>query len=68
MFDDIIEPITPQPTARYVCAQCGRPGIVDEFTRVDARYATGRCSGDHKGQQYLVREDVLTTEKKRRKR
>jgi hypothetical protein len=51
---------------RYVCMQCGAPGVPDEFTRIDPRYATGRCTGEHKGFQYLVREDVLPTEKKKK--
>lgn len=44
---------------QYVCTQCGMPGVVDPgFTLVDARYATGRCTGIHVGPQYLVRADV----------
>lgn len=53
----------------YVCAQCGRPGVVDPgFTLIDSRYATGRCTGDHKGPQHLVREGVVHEPKKRRKK
>jgi len=67
--DDDLVPPTP-PAGRYVCVQCGRPGSPDGFTRVDGRYATGRCSGKHVGPQFLIREDLYgsTTEKKRRKR
>jgi len=38
------------------------------FTQMDSRYATGKCSGDHKGKQYLVRDDVVNTEKPKKKR
>lgn len=55
--------------SRYVCAQCGAPGVLDPgFTQMDSRYATGKCSGDHKGKQYLVRDDVVNTEKPKKKR
>ena len=53
--------------SRYVCAQCGAPGVLDPgFTQMDSRYATGKCSGVHLGKQYLVREDVINTPKKKR--
>jgi DNA-directed RNA polymerase subunit RPC12/RpoP len=53
----------------YVCAQCGKPGIPDPgFTQFDPRYTTGRCSGDHKGPQHLVRDGTTHTPKKRRKK
>ena len=50
---------------RYVCAQCGAPGLPDDVTAIDSRYTTGRCSGSHVGVQYLVRENEEFTEKKR---
>jgi len=54
---------------RYVCAQCGAPGAVDPgFTQMDARYATGRCTGVHEGKQFLVREDVNNTQKRKTKK
>jgi len=57
------------PGGRYVCPQCGKPGVPDPgMGLMDARYATGRCTGDHLGRQTLVRADVMFTEKKRRKR
>lgn len=52
----------------YVCAQCGKPGIPDVVTRIDDRYTTGKCSGDHKGMQYLVAENVTFVEKKRKRK
>ena len=54
---------------RYVCAQCGAPGVLDPgFTQMDSRYATGKCRGVHVGKQYLVRDDVVNTEKPKKKR
>jgi hypothetical protein len=63
------EPVIPKRAVIYVCAQCGSPGVVDPgYTLVDPRYATGRCSGDHRGQQYLVSQDVGITPKKSKKK
>lgn len=63
------EPVVLKRTYTYVCAQCGRPGIVDPgYTLMDPRYATGRCTGDHKGPQHLVQEGVASTPKKHRKK
>ena len=54
--------------ATYVCAQCGSRGVADPaVTLIDARYTTGKCP-KHEGKQYLVREDVAHTEKKKVKR
>ena len=53
---------------RYFCVQCGALGLPDAFTKIDSRYALGACTGDHKGVQYLAREDVLFTEKKKPRR
>jgi hypothetical protein len=53
--------------SHFVCAQCGAPGSPDPgYTQIDPRYATGLCSGDHKGPQHLVKEGVLHTPKKKR--
>lgn len=63
------EPVVLVRTQHYVCAQCGRPGSVDPgYTLIDPRYATGKCSGDHTGPQHLIREDVMATPKKKRKK
>jgi hypothetical protein len=68
LFTDADEP-PPKVEGRYVCAQCGQPGVPDRaFKPIDPRYATGLCTGSHKGQQYLVREDVLNTERKKKPR
>jgi hypothetical protein len=54
---------------RFVCAQCGAPGVVEPgFTQIDARYAKGRCTGTHEGIQYLVREGVDITDRKKKAR
>lgn len=54
--------------ARYLCAQCGKPGIREEaFTQIDERYAFGACSGAHEGRQLLVREDQPLPTKRKRK-
>lgn len=48
---------------RYICLKCGKPGVVDpEYTKMDGRYATGKCTGEHVGKQYLVREGTKVTE------
>lgn len=54
---------------KYVCAQCGAPGIVDEgYTLIDERYATGRCAAGHIGHQYLIAEGFFPTGKKKRRK
>jgi hypothetical protein len=54
---------------QYVCAKCGAPGVVDPgFTKMDARYATGRCTGEHEGKQYLVLESFNPTVKTKQHR
>ena len=58
---------TPRPS-RYVCAQCGQPGVPDDYTAIDARFTTGRCTGDHRGFQYLVREDVYLSDPKKKEK
>jgi hypothetical protein len=67
-LDDRIT-VDPKRQATYLCPQCGKPGVVDPgFTLIDPRYAIGKCSGDHVGKQYLIRDGVNHTPKKRRKR
>jgi hypothetical protein len=54
---------------KYVCAQCGGPGVVDPgYTLIDPRYATGLCAGEHEGKQHLVRQNTDFTPKKKRKK
>jgi len=65
--DDVAHEAT--TSGRYVCSQCGAPGVLDHgFTQMDGRYATGRCTGVHEGKQFLVRENVMNTPKRRKKR
>ena len=53
----------------WLCAQCGKPGVPQSgYTLMDPRYAVGQCTGDHVGKQHLVRADVRTTERTRKKR
>jgi hypothetical protein len=68
LFTD--DQLTVEPVeGRYVCAQCGSPGSpYPGFKPIDPRYTTGLCTGVHRGPQYLVREDVLNTERKKRKK
>lgn len=51
----------------YLCSRCGKPGIPDEKTKLDPRYTTGQCTGSHIERQVLVREDVMSTERKKKK-
>jgi hypothetical protein len=42
--------------------------VADDYTAIDPRYTTGRCTGDHRGRQWLIREDVLFAIKKEKKK
>lgn len=69
MFPPEGEQVILRQTTHYVCVQCGKAGVVDPaYTLIDPRYALGHCTGDHVGKQNLVREDVMNTPKRKRKR